>query len=222
MTRRQMAKISAVIVIIMLIVAIAAGSALPADLRLPSHWNIEGEVDRFADKWPALFAPGIAAAIIASFFYFLPAMEPRKAGLEQSQPLYLWGWAAVLIIAILLQGVLILTAFGWELPVTRIFVGAAGLLLATMGNQLGKSRSMYMVGIRTPWTLASEEVWIQTHRLSGKLNVVGGLATLTAALLGAPNPWLFGILGTAALIGSLGPVIYSFFLWRRETADQRS
>ncbi|HMC92889.1 MAG TPA: SdpI family protein, partial [Allosphingosinicella sp.] len=39
-----------------------------------------------------------------------------------------------------------------------------GAMFVLIGNQLGKSRSMYLVGIRTPWTLASEEVWIRTHR----------------------------------------------------------
>ena len=48
--------------------------------------------------------------------------------------------------------------------------------------------SMYLVGIRTPWTLASEEVWIRTHRLGGKLMVAGGLLIIVAALLQSPEP----------------------------------
>ena len=59
-------------------------------------------------------------------------------------------------------------------------------MLVPIGNQLGKSRSMYLIGLRTPWTLASEEVWIKTHRLAGKLMIAGGLIAIAAAALALP------------------------------------
>jgi uncharacterized membrane protein len=217
-TRKRMMQASAILVIVMLIAALAVASPLPAGMQLPVHWNIHGAPDRFADKWIALLGPGVVTGILATFFYFLPAMEPRKAGLAQSRPLYLWGWAAALMLAVLLQVVFVLTAWGWAVPVTRIFAGAVGLMLILVGNQLGKSRSMYMVGIRTPWTLASEEVWIKTHRLGGKLAVAGGIAVIVAALAAVSNWLLFGILAMAGLIASIGPIVYSFILWRRENA----
>ena len=85
-----------------------------------------------------------------------------------------------------------------------------------IGNQLGKSRSMYMVGIRTPWTLASEEVWIKTHRLGGKLMILAGFAMIAAAL--APlAPAGSAIVSAAALsIAVIVPIAYSWWLWRGE------
>jgi uncharacterized membrane protein len=75
---------------------------------------------------------------------------------------------------------------------------------------------MYLVGIRTPWTLASEEVWIKTHRLGGKLMVAGGLLLMISAFAPVPS----GLRGTLFAVGigvMVGvPVVYSYWLWRRE------
>src|SRR5688500_13298164 len=92
-------------------------------------------------------------------------------------------------------------------------------MLVMIGNQLGKSRSMYLVGIRTPWTLASEEVWIRTHRLGGKLMVAGGLFMVVAALLPIPTEALAGTILAVILVAALVPILYSWLLWRRETRD---
>src|SRR5262249_43685722 len=62
---------------------------------------------------------------------------------------------------------------------------AVGVLLVVLGNFLGKVTRNFFVGIRTPWTLASEEVWFKTHRLGGKLFVFAGLATFALGLAGA-------------------------------------
>ena len=114
-------------------------------------------------------------------------------------------------------------AFRWGIPANPLIVGSIGIMLVLIGNQLGKSRSMYLIGLRTPWTLASEEVWIKTHRLCGKLMVCGGLLMLVTALLPVPS----GVLATISAVVILGaagvPILYSFFAWRREArADQPS
>jgi uncharacterized membrane protein len=92
-----------------------------------------------------------------------------------------------------------------------------------IGNQLGKSRSMYLIGLRTPWTLASEEVWIKTHRLCGKLMVAGGLAMVATALLPVPSGLLATVCAAVILVSAGVPILYSFLAWRRErSADQAS
>jgi uncharacterized membrane protein len=80
---------------------------------------------------------------------------------------------------------------------------------------------MYLVGIRTPWTLASEEVWIKTHRLGGKLMVLGGLLIVGASFLPLPSGLLAGLFGALLAVMVGVPVVYSYLLWRRER-DQPS
>ena len=86
-----------------------------------------------------------------------------------------------------------------------------GLLCMVLGNYFGKFPKNFFIGIRTPWTLASDVVWARTHRLVGRLFIVAGLAIVAGAFFGSP-PWLMiTALGTAAVIS----VFYSLFLYRR-------
>lgn len=222
MTRNGLAVISVLLVAAMAAASLAIGATLPADAQLPIHWGLSGEPDRFAGKWVALFSPPGLTAAVALLFYFLPRLEPRRQGLERSQGLYLWGWASVLLVFAALQIGLAATALGWNLAVGDLLGCAIGLMLAMIGNQLGKSRSMYMVGIRTPWTLASEEVWIKTHRLGGKLMILAGIAIAGAALLPLTPGAVAITFGTAIGVAAIIPIVYSYLLWRREQRRNQS
>ncbi|HEX5184090.1 MAG TPA: SdpI family protein [Allosphingosinicella sp.] len=216
MSRKSLAAASLLVLIALLAVALAVGSRLPAELRLPVHWGISGRPDRFSGKWPALLSPAAMTAVVSLFFWFLPALEPRARNLGRSTGLYLWTWAALLAMSVAVELVIVSVALHWNLRVEPIMAAAIGLMLVLIGNQLGKSRSMYMVGIRTPWTLASEEVWIGTHRLGGKMMVMGGLLIIACSVLPLPSglrAWLFG---AVLLLVVAVPLVYSYLLWRRE------
>ena len=216
MTRKTMALASSLAVAAMLVAAWLVGSTLPADLPLPTHWGLDGEPDRFSDKWTALLMPAGMVGGISLLLYFLPALEPRRQGLERSQGLYLWSWVALLILGAVIQLAVISVALRWPVHGTSFMLGGLGLVFALIGNQLGKSRSMYLIGIRTPWTLASEEVWIKTHRLAGKLMVGGGLAMIAAAFLPLPSGVIATLIGGVLAAVALVPATYSYLLWRAE------
>lgn len=222
MTRKGLALASCLIVAAMLVISLIVGSGLPGEMRLPSHWNLAGEADGFSPKWVALLMPAGMTAGVALLFYFLPALEPREKGLEKSQGLYLWGWTAILFMGLVIEFVVVAAAAGWRIPFNQVVVGAIGVMLAVIGNQLGKSRSMYLIGLRTPWTLASEEVWIRTHRLAGKLMVLGGLVMFVAAMLPLPSGLLATVTILVIIAAAAAPALYSFLLWRREKAAQPS
>ena len=86
-----------------------------------------------------------------------------------------------------------------------------GALLAVLGNRLGKVRRNFFVGIRTPWTLADEEVWLRTHRVGGKVFVAAGLAIMLLGLVTENTLSMVAVLLIAALV----PVAYSFAVYRR-------
>jgi len=222
MNRKSLALASALMVGTMVAAAVAVGSRLPVDAQLPIHWGLSGEPDGFAGKWPALLIPAAATGALSLLFWFIPALEPRREGLERSQGLYLWGWLSVLAMGAVMQLAVVSVALGWDLPVNHLVVGGTGAMLVLIGNQLGKSRSMYIIGFRTPWTLASEEVWVKTHRLSGKLMVAGGLATIFAALLPLPSGLLASVMVAVIIVSAGVPFVYSFLLWRREQASRQA
>jgi len=220
MTRKIVGIAAVLVVLSMAGASLVAGSMLPEAVRLPVHWDLFGQPDQYADKWIALMAPAGLVGLVSLLFYFLPALEPRKEGLARSQGLYLWGWIALLLMGGIIELALLSTAFGWGVRTVHLIVGGVGVMLMLIGNQLGKSRSMYLIGLRTPWTLASEDVWIKTHRLCGKLMVGGGLLMLVTALLPVPSGLLATVGAAVILIAAGVPILYSFVAWRREGSGQ--
>lgn len=91
------------------------------------------------------------------------------------------------------------------------FTRGLGLFLVIAGNLMGKLTRNFFVGIRTPWTLASDEVWLRTHRLGGKILVLAGIVVFVLGLLGVRAPWKLVVILVAVSI----PVAYSYVIYRR-------
>lgn len=223
MTRKALGIASAALVLLLLAAALTVGSSLPAELMLPTHWGISGAPDHFSGKWAALLMPVCMTALLSLLFWFLPALEPRGRNLGRSPGLYHATWVALLLVMAAIELVIVSVALRWHLRVEHIMTGTIGLVLVLVGNQLGKSRSMYLVGIRTPWTLASEEVWMKTNRLGGKLMVLGGLLIMVSAFLPLPSGLAAALFGSILALVVIVPAAYSYMLWRRERrGDQPS
>lgn len=222
MTRKSVTWASALVVATMLCAGLAAAGSIPPEAQLPIHWGLDGKPDGFSDKWSALLLPSGITASLSLLFFLLPSLEPRREGLERSQGLYLWGWVALLLMGAAIQLAVTAAALGWPVDAGRLIVAAAGAMLVLIGNQLGKSRSMYLIGMRTPWTLASEDVWIRTHRLAGKLMATAGLVVAAAALLDLLPEWRIALLLVLVALSAGVPIVHSFLLWRRERSAQPS
>lgn len=178
---------------------------------MPTHWNMAGEVNGWMPKFWGAFLIPIVMAVMWLIFLVLPRISPH--GFEMEPFLRAWGVLKVTILALMFFiGVLVLRAStnGGALPQKAVFCGM-GILFIVIGNLLGKVTRNFFVGIRTPWTLASEEVWYRTHRLAGKLFVVAGLFVAATSFLRL-SVWPIMIsVGLAALV----PVIYSYVIYRR-------
>ena len=112
----------------------------------------------------------------------------------------------------------ILIGLGCSISMTAVVFLILGVMFLILGNYLPKCRRTYTMGIRLPWTLASEENWRRTHRFAGKLWVLGGLLLLTAAVLKALSPagMSGSVLAAAAiLLALLPPAVYSFLLFKK-------
>jgi immunity protein, SdpI family len=206
-------RLSDVLGLLLVLAAFAAVTLLYPNLPdpMPTHWDANGHVNGWMPKfWGAFFLPLLMTGMWLVFLV-LPKISPH--GFEMEPFLRAWGILKVTILALMaFIGYLALRAAqnGGELPQTPIFV-AIGILFAVMGNLLGKVTRNFFVGIRTPWTLASEEVWYRTHRLAGKLFVLGGVFIVAAAAAGLRLWPLFVAVGVSGLV----PIVYSYVIYRK-------
>lgn len=184
--------------------------------QVPTHFNFEGEPDDWMARRYAAFGMPVFAALMVLLFNMLPKISPRRANLDRFSDTY-WTIANLLVAFMCVLHILVLgRALGWPVDVTTATLLCVGIMFMVLGNILPRTRSNWWMGIRTPWTMESENVWRATHRLAGKTFMLGGAITLIAALLPAAiRPWIaMAALGIAGFI----PVIYSYLYWRREKA----
>jgi uncharacterized membrane protein len=104
-----------------------------------------------------------------------------------------------------------LVALGYPLPWNRVLSSAIGALVIALGVSMARLPKNRVVGIRTPWTLANDEVWTRTHALGSRLFVLAGLCALIGGAMGLDLLPILVALGLAAV----APAFYSFRLYRK-------
>lgn len=181
--------------------------------RVPTHWNARGEIDGYMSKpWGPLVGP-LAGLGLVALLSVLPRVSPEKFTMERFRR----AWAVIVtaLAAFLFAVTLAVTLVGAGIPVDvpRVIGASIGVLFLVLGNFMGKLTPNFFAGIRTPWTLSNEEVWLRTHRLGGKLFFAAGAAGLVGALL-RPEIGVAVIL-VGAVVAGVVPVAYSYVLWRR-------
>ena len=206
---------SGVVFLLAVLVTIFSWAKIPNNAQIPFHWNINGEVDNYANKTLGLLiGPGMII-FITLLLAIVPRFEPRLENLQQSQKAYEAVWRGVLIMLFALHLVSIYAALGNEENMPMLMAFLMGVLFMAIGNYLGKIRSNFMFGIRTPWTLSSEIAWNKTHRLGGLLFVATGLITFLSGFFRSGR-LTFGLL-FGGLFLSL-PVLfgYSYWIWKHD------
>jgi len=181
--------------------------------KVPSHWNIKGEVDGFTNKFShVVFMPTFTLGLFL-LLTIVPRIDPKSENYKKFSGVY----EGFKVVFVFFMGALyIITLFaglGYAVPVGKIVRIAIGILLVYIGNYFGKVRHNYTFGIKTPWTLASEEVWNKTHRVSGPLWVISGLIWILSVFVSETAAFIVGlvIIFTITLFG----FIYSYVIYRK-------
>jgi uncharacterized membrane protein len=207
--------VSAAFIVIGVVAAVWLWPKLPA--QVPVHWNFHGEVNGHRSRlWAALF-PIFGVAGTALLTWLLPVISPSRFRIEPFASVYTVLMLVVQGFLLVMGVVTLLAGAGYPLPVPKIAMLSVGALFTILGNYMGKLQRNFFIGIRTPWTIASETTWERTHRLGGKLFVLAGVVVLAGTLFGLPFPVSLAVLIVAGVV----PAVYSYFIYRRVEGPPR-
>ena len=178
---------------------------------VPSHWNIEGEVDGYMSKpWGVIVLP-LAAILVFAVMRLIPVISPKGYRTESFANVMHIFQVTMVGFTSLVAILVLLAASGVNVPMNESIFAALGVMFMVFGNYLGKTRKNFFLGIRTPWTLASDEVWARTHRLAGRLFMLQGLIMFSGVFFAVPVWLLIGMIGVIVLV----PVVYSYVVYRK-------
>lgn len=188
--------------------------------QVPTHWNASGEIDDYSGKWAVFLSP-VINLVLYFLLIFIPRLDPRKKNYELFSGAYFMIRCALAIFMSLIGIVTLLATLKYNVNVGLIVILAVLGLFLLMGNQFGRIRTNYFVGLRTPWTLSNEEVWTKTHRLAGRIWVAGSL--LMMILVWFIPMKIFAILFIPYLIViTVVPVVYSYTLHKKIVAQNQT
>ncbi len=179
--------------------------------RVPTHWNWKGEVDGWSSKpFGAFFLPGMTAGLWL-LFLALPWLSPRGFKIEPFRATYNILVVMVLALMAYIHFVALQAALQPNMDMARAFIGGIFALFGGIGVLLGRVKRNFWVGVRTPWTLASDAVWDSTHRLAARLYSLTGFGCALAVFAGVPTAVCFVMFITLIFV----PVVYSLVLYKR-------
>lgn len=204
---------TAVIAVIMFLISAWAWQQLPAGEPVPIHWNAAGEVDGYGSKFEGLLLMPIIMVVAMGIVAGTTYIEPRRRNLLQSHRAFGAFWIALSLFFLLMHTSTILIILGYDISINVIIAIGLGGLFMIIGNFLGKIRSTYTFGIRTPWTLDSELAWNKTHRLGGKMFMLAGFITLLSGFL-LDGFASFVVMLVSLFAAAIVPIVYSYFVWR--------
>lgn len=211
--------LSSLLVAAMFLLSLWAWQQLPDTQLIPVHYGLDGTADRYGGKAEGLLFAPLMAAGLTLLFVIIPKLDPRAENLLRSEKAYAATWLAAIALLASIHVATIRQAFGGHVDVATVVSVGVGILLAVIGNYLGKVRSNFSFGIRTPWTLSSERAWNQTHRLGGRLLFLLGMSCTLAAVFNANV--FFLVLALGGTIGiSFGLLLYSYLLWKDDPEKQ--
>jgi uncharacterized membrane protein len=193
-------------------VAAWAWSRLPD--KIPVHWNVHGEVDRFGGKFKGLLVFPLTSLGIYALTLILPVFDPGRLNYRNFAKAYNAIRVAFVVFMGLLYTVMLLVAFGHSISVNTVVMLMTAVLFVVLGNFMSKIRPNWFIGVRTPWTLSSKLSWDKTHRLAGWVFMLMGAMFAVVAVF--PSGWV--LLGTLIIDGVLviWIIVYSYLVFRSD------
>ncbi|KAF2328897.1 SdpI family protein [Flavobacterium ginsenosidimutans] len=179
---------------------------------VPIHWNSKGEIDGWGNKFTLivmlLMLPVLTYVILST----ITKIDPKKRMSLMGGKLYQLKFVMVLFMSILALFIVYSTKSQSVSSPSFIFA-LAGALFMILGNYFKVIRPNYFIGIKTPWTLESQEVWKTTHLFAGKLWFIAGLITILGSLIFESSIFSKVFLIIVFSI-AIAPIAYSYIKYR--------
>jgi uncharacterized membrane protein len=211
-------RLTTIIVLVLIIGATIAGVSLWNRLpdQMASHWNIDDQVDGYMTKvWGVFLMPLITLGMFL-LFLVIPSIDPLKANIAQFRGAFNLFIVLMVAFMVYIHGLTLAWSLGYTgFKMSGAMLPAIGLLFIFIGFMLRQAKRNFFIGIRTPWTLSSDTVWNETHRLGAVLFMISGVLAFIGGFFGGMTAfWLMFV----PLIGStIFLLVYSYVLYQRET-----
>lgn len=181
--------------------------------KVPIHWDYKGEINGWGTKYSLIGLVFLLPVLTYVLMLVIPKIDPKKRIKLMGGKYYQIKFVLVIFMSVLALFIIQSSKSQTLSSPSMVFV-LIGLLFMALGNYFKVIKQNYFLGIKTPWTLESEEVWKLTHILAGKLWIIGGLLIVILSLIIPENINFYFFISITAII-SIVPVVYSYLIFKK-------
>lgn len=207
---KKLVLFTSILILLPFLVGCVFWNQLPEEI--PTHFNLLGQADGYNHKVFAIFGLPALMLLMHWLLLFLMIKDPKSSNISSKiQVLIYW---IIPFVSCLSMISIFGESLGYSMMsglLAQIFMG---VVMIVIGNYLPKTHRNYIIGIRLPWTLESDKNWRKTHRLAGKIWVLGGLLLFLNSFVQLYVYWVFFLTLFFAVII---PSVYSYQLSKLES-----
>ena len=205
--------ISSIAILLPMLFGLVMWDQLPDTMT--THWGADGNADGFSGKVFAVFGlPAIILVLHCVCVLFTLFDKKQKEQNPKALGMIFW---ILPVVSLFTNGIMYRAAFGKEFNMEWFMPALLGAMFIYMGNYLPKVKQTRTLGIKVPWALHNEENWNKTHRLGGKVWVVGGLIMLFSIFLPlTAMVWVMVCVISAMVII---PTVYSYYIYKQHKKE---
>jgi len=213
MSTRKTIVIVLALVLISTLAAVVHWNQLPDPMA--SHWDVNDQVNGTMPKVWGVFLMPLISLVLFTLFLLIPEIDPLKANIAKFRDMFNLFIVFMILFLMYVYGL----SLAWNLGFTQFkmsesLLPAIGLLFILIGYMIRKAKRNFFIGIRTPWTLSSDTVWDETHRVGSWLFIASGVIAFVGAFFGGMTAFWF--IFVPLIASTIFLVVYSYVLYQRE------
>lgn len=210
--------------------------------KLPMHYDLQGNIDRWGSKTEELIFP-IIILLFTGFWHVMIAYYEKKAKMipedkaasvnkaqasakSNSKLLTIVGICMAVMFGVMHFAILYASCVQanaglstMTLDIGKLTCTLAGIFFIIIGNFLPKTKVNSIVGVRTPWSMYNENTWRLSNRLGAWLLIIAGLLTILTTVVANGNISTIMLL-VYLIAASVVLIIYSKIVYDRERREE--
>jgi uncharacterized membrane protein len=180
--------------------------------KMISHWGIDGGANGYSSRLFGMLIMPIVSVAMLLLFLIIPNIDPLKKNIKKFRQYFDYFILVMMIFMVYINSLVIAANLGVAFDMNIFITPALALLFFGVGVLTSNAKMNWSIGVRTPWTLSSEQVWDKTNKRTGFLFKICGILCLAGLIFPRYTFFFifFPIMFTAAY-----SFVYSYLLYKR-------
>ncbi|MEA4973938.1 MAG: DUF1648 domain-containing protein [Candidatus Metalachnospira sp.] len=149
--------------------------------QIAVHFNYNNVPDNYAPKFFAVF--GIPFFLLLLQIFMCVVNDLSEKNRDANRKITMVSKWIIPIISVVINITVIRFSLGKTSNINKPVCIILGIVFVILGNYLPKTKQNSIIGVRTKYTLSSEEIWQKSARVTGYIMIIFGVMFIVSAFL---------------------------------------